>query len=76
MGGNGSMVKWAEEIPVNAGKDYTHFNLRGSKKIANILFDNLMQGYNQYKTLRRIKKLVPTAILENTLIPDSINENP
>ena len=76
MGGSGSMVKWAEEIPVNASKDYTHFNLRGSKKIANILYENLMQGYNQYKTLRRIKKLMPTATLENTLIPDSINENP
>lgn len=55
MGGDGTMVKWVEEEPVMANKDYTHFNFRGSKKVAQMLFDYLNKGYGQYKNLRKNK---------------------
>lgn len=60
MGGDGTMVKWVEEEPAMANKDYTHFNFRGSKKVAQMLYDHLNKGYNQYKTLRKNK--VPTSV--------------
>jgi len=57
MGGNGSMVKWVEEAPAQANKDYTHFNFRGSKKISDLIYKQLNDGYLQYKKLRGIKPL-------------------
>ena len=59
MGGDGSMVKWTEEEPALANKDYTHFNFRGAKKIAKIIYDQLDEGYQQYKVLRQNKKVIP-----------------
>lgn len=56
MGGDGSMVKWVEEEPAKANKDYTHFNHRGAKKIAGLLYEQLNQGYEKYKALRKKRK--------------------
>ena len=56
MGGDGSMVKWTEEEPAMANKDYTHFNFRGAKKIAGLLYQQLNDGYKQYKELRKKRK--------------------
>ncbi len=50
MGGSGSMVKWVEEEPAMANKDYTHFNFRGSHKVGKLLFNKLMDDYNAYNT--------------------------
>lgn len=47
MGGKGSMVKWVNDGL--AGKDYTHFNGKGSKKIAKFIFDEIDKGYIKYK---------------------------
>jgi lysophospholipase L1-like esterase len=52
MGGDGSMVKWVDESPARANKDYTHFNQRGAKAIGKLLYDQLNKGYEEYKTLR------------------------
>lgn len=52
MGGNGSMVKWVEEAPIKANKDYTHFNHRGAKEAANLIYNKIMFGYELYKKLR------------------------
>jgi lysophospholipase L1-like esterase len=52
MGGDGSMVKWVDEAPARANKDYTHFNQRGAKAIGNLLYEQLNKGYEQYKVLR------------------------
>lgn len=52
MGGDGSMVKWVDEAPAKANKDYTHFNQRGAKAIGNLLYNQLNKGYEQYKVLR------------------------
>lgn len=52
MGGDGSMVKWVDEAPAKANKDYTHFNQRGAKAIGRLLYDQLNKGYEEYKVLR------------------------
>ncbi len=52
MGGSGTMVRWVEETPAMANKDYTHFNFRGSKKIADLIFTELDQGYATFKKRR------------------------
>lgn len=56
MGGEGTMVKWVEETPAMANKDYTHFNFRGSKKIADLIYAHLDQGFAEYKTHLAKKK--------------------
>lgn len=53
MGGDGSMVKWVDESPSRANKDYTHFNQRGAKMIGKLLYDQLNFGYEEYKALRK-----------------------
>lgn len=53
MGGEGSIVKWVEETPALANKDYTHFNYQGSRKVGSLLYEQVMQGYAQYKKLRK-----------------------
>lgn len=53
MGGDGSMVQWVEnETPALANKDYTHFNMRGAKKVSGLIFNQVYEGYEQYKRLR------------------------
>lgn len=71
MGGDGSMTRWVEEQPALANKDYTHFNFRGSKKIANLLYEHLNKGYAKYKTLRdnRIKP-ISNQITDNQAAPN------
>lgn len=49
MGGDGSMIKWVEEEPALANKDYTHFNTKGSQKIARLIYGELKKGYQAYK---------------------------
>jgi lysophospholipase L1-like esterase len=48
MGGNGSMVKWVDELRL-ANKDYTHFNASGSKKVAKLIYNQIDKGYQKYK---------------------------
>jgi len=50
MGGENSMVSWVEQTPSLAGKDYTHFNFRGARKVANMIHDFIQSGYTQYKS--------------------------
>ncbi len=57
MGGSGSMTKWVEEEPVLANKDYTHFNFRGSKKVSDLLYKQLDAAYQNYKVLRKNRKI-------------------
>jgi len=49
MGGEGSMVRWANENPSLARSDYTHFNEKGAKKIGNLIFEKLNQEYENFK---------------------------
>ena len=62
MGGDGSMVKWVEEYPAQANKDYTHFNFRGSKKISDLIYNQIDEGYIKYKKLRGVKAAPPKPV--------------
>jgi len=59
MGGDGSMVKWVEEVPARANKDYTHFNFRGAKQISDLIYKQINNGYEEYKRLRGHKTPEP-----------------
>ena len=48
MGGNGGMIKWVNEKPALANRDYTHVNGRGAKKIADYLFTAIINEYHAY----------------------------
>jgi hypothetical protein len=77
MGGDGSMVKWTEEEPALANKDYTHFNFRGAKKVAKIIYNQLDEGYQQYKVLRKNKKVTPPKIsLIDTILSETETPTP
>lgn len=56
MGGDGSMVSWVDEEPARANKDYTHFNFRGAKDVANMIFNQINDGFEKYKKIRPVKK--------------------
>ena len=56
MGGDGSMVKWVDETPAKANKDYTHFNFRGASEVAKLIYNQLEEGYSKYKKLRSKRK--------------------
>ncbi len=49
MGGEGSIQRMVNAKPTEAAKDYTHINLRGGKRIGNILFKTLIHGHKQYE---------------------------
>lgn len=70
MGGEGSMVKWAEADPSLANKDYTHFNSLGAEKGAKIFYQWLMKQYDNYK-IERTKE----AIAMEKKIQDTIQKN-
>src|SRR5699024_3004792 len=70
MGGDGSMVKWVEEEPVRANKDYTHFNHLGAKQVAEIIYQQIEAGFKKYK----IKKEEVGAEKERMRVQDSIKK--
>lgn len=70
MGGEGSMVEWAEGEPSLANKDYTHFNSLGAEKGARIFYQWLMNQYDTYKIKK--KKEIPVSKAE---IPDTVQIN-
>lgn len=53
MGGENSIVKWANEKPALANKDYVHPNSKGADVLAEKLFHAIQ---NDYKTLLKNKK--------------------
>ena len=57
MGGENSMIKWVEDEPAKANKDYTHFNYQGSRAVAKLIYNRIDEGYLQYKKLRKKKAL-------------------
>ena len=49
MGGRNSMGKWVKAAPKLAQSDYTHFTLAGSKKVAQMLAEALINCYEENK---------------------------
>ena len=76
MGGDGSMIQWVEQEPARANKDYTHFNHRGAKQAANLIFTQLNQGYEMYKELRKKRKKPAAPVKKDSVIvnKDSVYE--
>lgn len=62
MGGYNSMVKWAEGNPKLANLDYTHPNFAGSRKIAQLIFDDIMKSYERYLKETDSKKMVMDSV--------------
>ncbi len=58
MGGDGSMVRWVEDEPALGNKDYTHFNTKGSQKIARFIFDELKKEYEHFKRNKSVKSFI------------------
>lgn len=52
MGGEGSMAKMVHAKPSLANYDYTHINFRGGKHLAELLYDALVYGKEQYDRRR------------------------
>lgn len=75
MGGNGSMKKWVEATPPMASKDYTHFNARGAKKVAQLIYDELMIKYAKYKETsnKDRNKLIENQYVDD--MPDSVSDS-
>lgn len=77
MGGDGSMIQWVEEVPAKANKDYTHFNYRGAIVVANLLYNQIHEGYQQYKVLRSKRKIKPKVVAKKDSVSftkDSVHE--
>lgn len=53
MGGEGAIKRMADMKPAEAGKDYTHINVRGGNRIAGILFKTLVYGHEQYERRKK-----------------------
>ncbi|ALO14340.1 hypothetical protein L21SP5_00668 [Salinivirga cyanobacteriivorans] len=50
MGGHNSMPAWVFAQPPLARKDFTHFNFRGARIIARMMYNAIMYEYNNYST--------------------------
>lgn len=49
MGGKNSMVSWTNASPPLAGKDYTHFTMKGANLVAEMLYNAIILEYEAYK---------------------------
>ena len=56
MGGNGTMAKWYSSEPRLVGADFIHPMPGGAKIIGNLLYKGMLDGYNRYKTGKRISE--------------------
>jgi lysophospholipase L1-like esterase len=53
MGGENSMIKYAEAVPPLAAKDYTHLTFLGGKKIARMLTETILQERERYEPKKK-----------------------
>lgn len=61
IGGNGTIVKWADSTYQMANKDYVHFNSRGARKVGNLLFNALINDYKKFEK-KAAKQVVKTTV--------------
>ncbi len=47
MGGYGTTVKWADSTLQLANKDYIHFNHRGARRVATMIFNAILNDFNK-----------------------------
>jgi lysophospholipase L1-like esterase len=53
MGGENSIVNWANQRPSLAGRDYTHFSARGAQRVGEMFYKSLMIEYLNYLKLQK-----------------------
>lgn len=75
MGGENSMVKWVESEPSLATKDYTHFNARGSKKVAQLIYNELMKEYALFKQSKNVQNEAYTSEIKNKITDTEIQQD-
>ncbi|NDV82356.1 SGNH/GDSL hydrolase family protein [Bacteroides sp. 51] len=56
MGGDGSMAKLVNAKPAMANYDYTHINFKGGDYLAELLYETLIYGKEQYDKRRAYEK--------------------
>jgi len=69
IGGNGTIVKWADSTIQCANKDYIHFNFRGSKIVAKTIFKAIINDYNKALKLKQAHKPIVT---QKVIVPKPI----
>lgn len=57
MGGRNSMPEWVKAKPPLAGPDYIHFTPLGAEKVAELFTRALINDYNEFRFLQKIKKM-------------------
>ncbi|MEC4004249.1 hypothetical protein OX283_006250 [Flavobacterium sp. SUN052] len=70
IGGKGTVVKWADSTLQLANKDYIHFNFRGAKVAAKIIFKAIIHDYE--KAVKWKKENKP--FTEPKLVTPKLNE--
>ena len=80
MGGNGSMVRWANSQPPLAGKDYIHFTRLGAQRAGELLTEAFMTGYRYYKFRNPDPEPEPepadsVSVINNTIPVDTIPQS-
>ena len=51
MGGRNSIVRWAQQEPPAANKDYVHPNQKGAAVLGKLFYEAVMQDYNKQQKL-------------------------
>lgn len=74
IGGNGTIVKWADSTVQYANKDYIHFNFRGAKAVSKTIFTAIINDYNKALKLKQAHKpiVTPKAIVPKPIEPKVI----
>ena len=62
MGGYNSMLAWVDHKPAWAAPDYIHFTVRGSEKIADVLWQSIMTNYQYYLLLQKRQQEMPSIV--------------
>jgi lysophospholipase L1-like esterase len=70
IGGNGTIVKWADSIVPFANKDYIHFNYKGAKAVSKSIFKALINDYQKAVTLKKINNPVIKTAPVNVKVPE------
>jgi lysophospholipase L1-like esterase len=70
IGGKGTMVKWADSTVKLANKDYVHFNFRGAKAVAKIIYKALINDYNKALKIKNTNS--QTKQISNTIVKKDV----
>ncbi len=58
MGGHNSMLQWVKAQPQLAASDYTHFTVKGARRMASLLDESLSVCYDRFRLCSQIDTLM------------------